>query len=256
MTGRFAVCFRSLVVASLAGLCAGAAGGTAVVGQQLVDLELVLAVDTSSSINEEEYRLQLDGLAAAFRHPSVAKAIEVAGPRGVAVVLVQWAEVFDQVVVVPWTLVRNGGEARALADRIAATRRQIKGGATAISSALEFAVEQIESNAFEGLRKVIDLSGDGRANHGPIPTLGRDRAVARGITVNGLAILNEIPLLDRYFRNNVIGGGGAFVMVAKDWQAFETAILQKLVREISLSPLADLRTRDRRLARRGEPAVR
>jgi len=256
MIGRLGHCLRSLAVASFAGLGGVLAGAAAVTAQELVDLELVLAIDTSSSINEEEYRLQLDGLAAAFRHPAVAKAVEVAGNRGIAVALVQWAEVFDQVVVVPWTLVRDSTDAHALADRIAATPRQIKGGATAISSALEFAVGEIENSPFEGLRKVIDLSGDGRANHGPIPTLGRDRAVKRGITVNGLAILNEIPLLDRYFRNNVIGGGGAFVMVAKDWQVFEKAILEKLVREISLSPLAALQTQDGRRADVGGSAFR
>lgn len=256
MIGRSGPCLRSLVLASFAGLATAVAGASAIKAQQPVDLELVLAIDTSSSINEQEFRLQLDGLAAAFRNPAVAKAVEVAGNRGVAVVLVQWAEVFDQEVVVPWMLIRDSGDAQALADRISAAPRLIKGGATAISSALEFGVELIESNAFDGLRKVIDLSGDGRANHGPIPTLGRDRAVKRGITVNGLAILNEIPLLDRYFRNNVIGGGGAFVMVAKDWHAFEKAILEKLVREISLSPLAELQAREDRLAERSESVSR
>ena len=252
MIGRFGPRLRSLVLASFLGLAAACAGAPAASAEQPVDLELVLAIDTSSSINEEEFRLQLEGLAAAFRSPAVAKAVAVAGNRGVAVVLVQWAEVFDQEVVVPWTLIRDGVDALSFADRISVAPRLIKGGATAISSALEFSVDLIENNGFDGLRKVIDLSGDGRANHGPIPTLGRDRAVARGITVNGLAILNESPLLDRYFRNNVIGGGGAFVMVAKDWRAFEKAILEKLVREISLSPLADLPAHNGRLAERRE----
>ena len=254
MIGRFGPRLRSLVLASFLGLAAACVSTAS--AEQPVDLELVLAIDTSSSINEEEFRLQLDGLAAAFRNPAVAKAVTVAGNRGVAVVLVQWAEVFDQEVVVPWTLIRDGADAQSFADRISAAPRLIKGGATAISSALEFGVDLIESNGFDGLRKVIDLSGDGRANHGPIPTLGRDRAVARGITVNGLAILNEIPLLDRYFRNNVIGGGGAFVMVAKDWRAFEKSILEKLVREISLSPLAELPAQDGRLVERRESEER
>lgn len=208
--------------------------------QQLVDLELLLAIDTSSSINDEEYRLQIDGLAAAFRDPAVAAAIEAGGNRGIAVAVVQWAEGPGQSLVVPWTRVRNRAEAILLARRIAATPRAIAGGATAISYALEFAAAEIDNNGFDGLRKVIDLSGDGRANHGPVPTVGRDRALAKGITVNALAILNEIPLLDRYFLKHVIGGGDAFVMVAKDWMDFAEAIREKLVREISLLPLASL----------------
>ncbi len=203
-----------------------------------VDLELFLALDVSSSVNKEEYKLQIEGLAAAFRHPAVLAAITAAGNRGIAVAVAQWAEERDRVVVLPWTLVDGAASALELAERIAAIERQVPGGATGISGAIEFGISEFESNGFEGTRRVIDLSGDGRANHGPIPSYSRDRAVALGITVNGLAILNEIPLLDRYFRETVIGGSGAFVIAANDWEAFAQAMLEKLVREISLSPVA------------------
>lgn len=225
------IAFALLAVLLSAGLRVAAA-------QEVVDLELLLAIDTSSSINDEEYRLQLDGLASAFRDPAVAAAIRAGGEHGIAVAVMQWAEGPDQSLVVPWTRVGNAAEAEAFAVRIATAPRQIEGGATAISNALDSAAAEIGRNTFDGLRRVIDLSGDGRANHGPIPTVGRDRAVAQGITVNGLAILNEIPLLDRYFRNNVIGGEGAFVMVAADWKVFAEAMLEKLVKEISQLPLA------------------
>lgn len=217
---------------------AAAGGATAVRADQPVDLELLLAVDTSSSISAEEFEQQIDGLAKAFGHPAIAAAISKAGTRGIAVALVQWAEVDSQVMVIPWTHLRDGADARAMAERIAGVPRAIEGGATGLGQALSYAADALLSNRFDGLRLVVDISGDGRANDGPIPTRGRDRAVAAGIVVNGMAILDEIPLLDRYFRGNVIGGPGAFVMVARDWIDYAAAILEKLVKEISESPLA------------------
>jgi len=228
--------------AALALVCFAAPAGA----QEItVDLELLLAVDTSSSISKEEYELQIHGLAEAFRHPAVAAAIRAAGDYGIVVAVMQWAESKDQVMVLPWTLVRDGADAEAFAAQIDQAPRRIAGGATAIGSALEMAVAELARNGYAGLRKVIDVSGDGRANHGRLPTDSRDAAVARGITINGLAILNELPLLDRYFREQVVGGSGAFVLAADDWTDFAVAILAKLVREISGAPLAAApRTRD------------
>ena len=221
-----------------------------------VDLELLLAVDTSSSISAEEFTRQIDGLARAFGHPAIAAAIPKAGTRGIAVALVQWAEVDRQVMVIPWTRLRDGADARALAAQIAAVPRAIEGGATGLGAAVSYAAESLLSNRFDGARLVIDISGDGRANDGPIPTRARDRAVASGITVNGLVILDEIPLLDRYFRDTVIGGSGAFVMVADDWVDYAAAILEKLIKEISESPLAmrDVNGEGGVLAIRPEPS--
>lgn len=205
---------------------------------RIVDLELVLAVDTSSSINAEEYRLQMQGLAQAFRSPDVLEAVRRSGRHGIAVVLVHWAEDASQAIAVPWTWIGDTDSARRFADRIARAPRSIIGGATAIGNVLAFAVDELERNEFRGLRRVIDLSGDGRANHGFSPERGRDIALKAHVTVNALAILNEIPMLDRYFRDTVIGGPGAFVLVAKDWRDYGDAILRKLIREISDTPLA------------------
>lgn len=205
-----------------------------------VDLELVLAVDASSSVNRSEFDLQMRGLAAAFRNPSVHSAITATGQVGVAIMLFQWADNRNQTIGVEWTLIRSAEEAEAFADAIDGTPRLVVGGGTAIGGAVDFAAAQMRGNGFEGQRKVIDVSGDGRANQGSDPRDARDRALALGLVVNGLAILNEDPTLDLYYRNNVIGGAGAFVIRANDYSAYADAILEKLIREISNAPVAAL----------------
>ena len=117
--------------------------------------------------------------------------------------------------------------------------RLIDGGHTALSNALTFGLQELETNRFEGLRRVIDLSGDGRNNDGRPLRTARREVIEQDITINGLAILNELPLLDQYFRDHLIGGGGAFFMVAQDYSDFSQAIIQKLVREIRSVPLAE-----------------
>ena len=233
------LCRNSLVAASV-GLALLLPQGAAGQGAVPVDLELVLAVDTSSSVSGSEYELQMKGLAEAFRNPAVVSAIRSAGDLGIAVTLVQWAESSRQERAVPWRLVRNAADAAELARAIDEVPRLIHGGATGISFAIAYGVQQLENNGYVGLRRVIDISGDGRANHGPAPSRGRDAAVARGVTINALAILDEIPMLDRYFRSQVIGGSGAFVMVARDWVDFAEAIVLKLIREIADTPVATL----------------
>jgi len=203
-----------------------------------VDLELLLAVDTSSSVSAEEFDLQMRGLSEAFRHPAVLAAIEAVGDLGIAVALIQWSDARNQFVAIDWTEVRDEASATALADEIDSSPRFLIGGGTAIGGALEFALRQFELSPFAGLRKVIDLSGDGRTNQGADPAEQRDLAVERGVTINGLAILNEDVYVDRYYRVNVIGGTGAFVMTAADYEAFADAILQKLVKEIAGVPVA------------------
>ena len=207
---------------------------------QTVDLELVLAVDTSSSVSPLEFDLQMRGLAEAFRHPAVLSAIRAAGDLGIAVSLVQWSDNRNQFVAVDWMTLHQESDVLALADEIDKAPRFLVGGGTAIGGALEFAARQFERNDFEGRRKVIDLSGDGRTNQGAHPGPIRDEAVAKGITVNGLAILNEDVYVDRYYRFNVIGGTGAFVMTAADYESFADAMLQKLVKEIAGVPVAGL----------------
>ena len=134
-------------------------------------------------------------------------------------------------------MLRDAASARRFAKQVDGVRRSVA-GSTALGGALEFAILQLEGNGFVGRRKVIDVSGDGRNNQGSAAWLVRDLAVARGITVNGLAILNEDPTLDRYYFTNVIGGPGAFVMTANDYEAYRLAILTKLVKEISGPPTA------------------
>lgn len=210
-------------------------------GGQGVDLELALLVDVSASVSDEEFRLQADGLAAALQEPQVLDAIRRLARRGVAVGVIQWANHASQRTAVDWTLLRGDADARRLAARIASMPRLDQRGHTALGSALTFALTELETNRFAGLRRVVDVSGDGRANDGVPLHAARAEVLARGVTVNGLAILNELPLLDRYFRDYLIGGEGAFVMVARDYGDFAAAMAHKLVREINAAPLAENR---------------
>ena len=210
---------------------------TAPAQERPVDLELVLAVDASGSVSDEEFNLQVHGLAEAFRHRSVGQAIRAAGDLGLAVALIQWADDDQHALSVDWTVVRDAASARQFAKQVDGVRRTVYGN-TALGVALEFAILQLEGNGFVGRRKVIDVSGDGPNNQGSAAWLVRNLAVARGITVNGLAILNEVPTLDLYYRSNVIGGTGAFVITANDYAAYRLAILTKLLKEISGPPTA------------------
>jgi hypothetical protein len=196
-----------------------------------VALELVLAVDASTSISDAEFALQRDGLSAAFRDPDVCRAIEHGGSDGIAVALIQWSNSNDQVLAVPWTHLSGAADCRFLAERIGAMRRSLVGG-TVISGALHFARAQIEENRFAGRRKVIDIVADGPDRHGVEPARARDRAVAAGITVNALAIMTGQHRLDEYLRNNIAGGPDAFVMTANGFGDFSAAIRIKLIREL------------------------
>ncbi len=198
-----------------------------------VDLELVLAVDASSSVSAGEFELQIQGLAQAFHDPRVLQAIRAAGELGVAVSLVQWSDHRKQFLAVDWTLVADPDGAGAFADKVAGTPRFVIGGGTAIGDVLKFAMRLLDGNDFQGRRQVIDVSGDGRANQGAEPAGLRDQAVALGITINGLAILNEDSTVADYYRDQVIGGDGAFIVTANDYESYAQAILTKLIREIA-----------------------
>ncbi len=206
-----------------------------------VDLELLLAVDVSPSVSHAEYTLQMDGLAAAFRHPAVIGTIRAAAPNGVAVGLMQWAGPDDQSLSVAWTEVHDEVSAAAFAARIEAVSRLPTGGGTAIGDALDRGIALLTGNGFDGARQVIDVSGDGRTNRGASPAPVRTSAVAAGITVNGLAILNEDVTLDSYYSGSVIGGPAAFVVVADDFDDFAQAIRKKLLIEIGGALVADAR---------------
>ncbi len=207
-------------------------------GAEPVDLELLLAIDTSTSVDSAEFDLQKQGLADAFLHPDVIGAIEGAGDRGVAVSVVQWSSTGLQTTVVDWMLVRDATGASLLSRRIAGTSRMLE-GMTDIGSLIRFAVRSIEQSPFDANRRVVDISGDGSSDS-LSSSRERDRAVARGIDINGLVIFNEdydlgsLAKLDvwEHYTNHVVGGPGAFVMTAADFNHFRTAIRKKLVREI------------------------
>tara|TARA_B100002003_G_scaffold85193_1_gene79630 strand:+ start:2877 stop:3635 length:759 start_codon:yes stop_codon:yes gene_type:complete len=213
---------------------------------QLVDLELVLAVDVSSSVDAGEYELQMSGIAAAFRHPDVLMAIEASTVDGIAVTVLQWSDAKAQAVLVEWTRIANAADAARFSERIRNSPRVISGGSTAIGAAIYYALAQIQNNAFDGGRRTIDVSGDGRNNSGPPPWLIHEEVEKRGVTVNGLAIANEQPFVDIYYEESVVSGESAFVMRAEDYEDFERAMAEKLIREIGL-PLSDWQSPSRPL---------
>ena len=202
-----------------------------------VDLELILAIDLSSSVDQNEWELQAIGIAEAFRNPNLIDTIQSSAPNGIAVSVVQWSSNNSQSLAVDWTLVTDTASGRALSRKIRRMPRLVGGGQTGIYGAIEFSIKQFKNSGYTSWRKVIDISGDGQANSGSRPGSIRDRAIAEGVIINGLAIVNEEPFVDRYFRDKVIGGTGAFLMLAEDYDDFATAILRKLIREIG-PPLA------------------
>lgn len=220
-----------------------------------VDLELVLAIDSSDSVDAREYALQVGGLSEAFRDPGVQRAI-ADGPLGsVAVAVVEWSGRYQQVVQIPWTRIDGAAASAAFADQLSVLRRAFDEGVTSISGALDFASVQFAGNGFVSARRVIDISSDGVQNQGRRIDLARDAALARDVTINALVILNEMPDLQEYFGERVIGGFGAFVMVANDYPDYPEAIRRKLLREIGQTPVSRLKRKDGQLARLDSGAV-
>jgi hypothetical protein len=201
--------------------------------KQQVDLELVLAVDVSGSVNQERFVLQRDGYVAAFRHAQVLSAIR-SGPNGaIAVTMVQWTGPRLQEIAVPWMRVSDAATAEDLAGAIERAPRVLFGGGTSISGAIDYAVGLFPQSPFKGFKRVIDVSGDGINNRGRPTVFARDEAVAAGIVINGLPILALEPDLDYYYRQSVIGGPGAFVIAAESYETFGEAIRRKLILEIA-----------------------
>jgi hypothetical protein len=198
-----------------------------------VDLELVLAVDCSGSIDDDEFALQIKGYAQAFSHPSVIRAIRSGQHGAIAVTYVQWSGPFFQAQGVGWTLVSDADTAEGFGARMVAAPRTIHRGGTSLSGIIDYASNLFGKSGYEGIRRVIDISGDGINNAGRRPADARDDAVSRGLTINGLAILTDYGGLDRYFEENVVGGPGAFVIAADSFESFAAAILNKLIREIA-----------------------
>ncbi|OLP61358.1 hypothetical protein BJF93_20930 [Xaviernesmea oryzae] len=201
-----------------------------------VDVNLVLAVDMSGSMDSEEAAIQRRGYVDALTHPQFLSAVTTGRTGRIALAYFEWAGSIDEASLTGWTVIEGEADARAFAARIAerpvATRR-----GTSISHALDFAAALMEKAPTSAIRRVIDVSGDGANNMGPPVAPARDRTVAAGTIVNGLAILirpSALPIgLDRYYADCVIGGPGAFVMPVHRSEDFAQAIRQKLVTEVS-----------------------
>lgn len=226
---------RALAVLALAaGLCLAPESGdrmrAAAAGQ--VDLNLVLAIDCSYSVDNREFALQVNGMAEAFRDPEIVQAI-AAGPRGsIAVSVVQWSDAAHQQVALPWSIIASPSDAEAVAARLAALPRLLEDGGTSITAMMRFGVRVLRDSPVIAARQVIDIAADGRNNNGGSPRAARNDAAEMGIAINGLAILNEVPTLDRYFEQRIIVGPGSFVIVANDYASYAKAIKRKLLREI------------------------
>ena len=198
-----------------------------------VAVSIVLAVDASGSVSPERFDLQKLGYAQAFRDPRVLRVIFSRPGNTIAVTMTQWTGPNMQVQVIPWTLVRDDAAASRIADSIAATRRLLTNGGTSISGAIDHAVGLLAQCPCRSDRRVIDISGDGANNNGRPASEARDAALAADIVINGLPILVLEPNLETYYRDNVIGGPGAFVIATKSYDQFADAIVRKLVLEIA-----------------------
>jgi len=218
-----------------------------------VDLLLVLAADVSRSIDSEKFQLQRDGYAAAITDPRVLEAIKSGRTGRTGLSLVEWSGLSSQRVVIDWTAISDAESAKSFADRLLEAPRSFA-DRTSISSAIEFAMGHLARAPFESARHTIDVSGDGTNNSGGEVTQARDAALAQGVTINGLVILSETPLawnpdhtnpaggLENYYRNNVIGGPGAFVMAAEGFNSFGRAIVKKMIAEVAQADQVKRRT--------------
>jgi hypothetical protein len=214
------------------------------IAAEQVDLLLVLAADVSRSVDAKKFQLQREGYAAALSDPRVLNAIKSGAHGRIAVSLVEWSGMGSQKIVIDWTLIDGQKAAQQFGDRLLETQRSFA-DRTSISGGIDFALAQFPRAPFEAKRQTIDVSGDGTNNSGRDVREARDEALSRGVTINGLVILSEHPLpwnpehtnppggLAKYYRDNVMGGPGAFVMEAKDFNSFGQAIIGKLIAEIA-----------------------
>jgi hypothetical protein len=212
-----------------------------------VDLLLVLAVDVSRSIDQPKFMLQRDGYAAAVSNRGVLEAIRSGPHQKIGLNFVEWSGFGAQKLVIDWTVIDGINAARRFGDQIVEAPRSFA-DRTSISGGIEFAAAQLERSPFTAPRRIIDVSGDGTNNAGRDVQLARNEVVAKGILVNGLVILTEGQFLfnaehtnppgglEKYYHDNVIGGPGAFVMVAEDFNAFGRAIVKKMIAEIAAAP--------------------
>jgi hypothetical protein len=206
-----------------------------------VDVELVLAVDVSRSVDQEEQELQFRGYAQAFRDPRLTDGISRGAIGSIAVSFFTWSDWDVQNLLVPWTRIDGHATAARFADALDAAPRQTY-LYTSISGAIDYA-SRLFGQGYEGTRQVVDISGDGINNSGRPLQLARNEALQKGVVLNGLAVMDRLPLpqqftpmqppLDDYYREEVIGGPGSFLMVAEGFAAFEGAVRRKIIREIA-----------------------
>ena len=211
---------------------------------ETVDLHLVLAADVSRSMNDERFHLQRMGYVEAFRDRRVINAIRSGALGRIAVCFVEWSGESSQKVLIDWTVINDDESAAVFADQLAKPLRSFA-DRTALGVAVEYSVELLKRSPHDSKRRTIDISGDGTSNNGTPAGVARDRAVAQGITINGIPILSAEPLpwnpghthppggLENWYRENVTGGPGSFTMVAENFQSFAYAIANKLIREIA-----------------------
>jgi hypothetical protein len=197
------------------------------------DIVLALMVDASGSVNQKRFELQRRGYADAFRNRQVLNAIRGGANGSIAVIMVQWTGPQMQALAVPWTLIKDEASANAFADAIEASPRQLFGGGTSVSGAIDHAMLLLQAAPYRGLKRVIDISGDGSNNRGRDVREARDEAVRAGVIINGLPIVSLEYDLDKYFFDNVIGGPGAFIVPADSYENFSQAIVRKLILEIA-----------------------
>jgi hypothetical protein len=224
----------------LAAASAAAIPHTAARADEPVDVALVLAVDVSRSVDEDEARLQREGYRGAVADPRVVEAIRGGMLGSIALAYVEWAGIEYQRLVLPWTRIASQRDADGWGEALAGAPRASLSW-TSVSGAIDFSRRVMTECPYEPTRKVIDVSGDGVNNSGPPAEEARDRAVEESITINGLPIINDRPTfgrrppipLDQYYRDSVIGGQGAFLVVAEDFESFGNAVRRKLIREIA-----------------------
>ena len=199
-----------------------------------VDLALVLAIDCSYSVDDREFRLQMDGMAAAFRTPEVQRAIAEGQLGRIAVTVALWSSHKFQSVSVPWTLIAGPADAEKFARIIEKAPRSIPVAGTSVSEAMRFSARLLQAAPVSATRQVIDVSSDGRNNSGAPPQFIRDQLTARGITINALVVPSqEWTVLDKWYERNVVGGPFHFVIVADTYDDYAEAIYRKLLREIT-----------------------
>ncbi|HUC71678.1 MAG TPA: DUF1194 domain-containing protein [Stellaceae bacterium] len=232
-----------LAFVAAAALCSLTGGAASAAG---VDLTVVLAADVSRSVDDGEFELQRKGYAAALTDPRVLTAIHATKSGAIAVCFIEWSGEDDQQVVLPWTEIRDEEDGGGAAAAILKAPRSFT-GRTSISAAIDYAMAYLKKAKWSATRRVIDISGDGTSNSGRPITEARDQAAAAGVTINGLAIINDKPNLGysahtnppgglpNYYRQNVIGGPNAFLIVVKDFNSFADAMANKLAKEINVA---------------------